>query len=314
MHRAVKHKNDQQNKRYGHHQKRSKRFVHTYLPYLPMLLILFISVFVSGYTPKHGTLAYATEVSKDSLLNATNSERSSHGKSSLKINDTLSQAAQAKANDMTNRNYWSHNTPDGQEPWVFINGAGYSYIKAGENLAYGFTTSKETVNGWMNSPSHRDNLLDPDYVDVGFGYANSSNYNKAGQETVVVAMYGNPQNESANTAGASKSSPASNQQNQIQNSIKQKSDDNFASATLGVAKPITRIEALTKGKAPWALAVVSFITGGIVVFMLVRHGYKLRRLLRDSERFILHHPLLDTTLVALIILGLTLTRTVGFIH
>ena len=62
---------------------------------------------------------------------------------------------------------------------------------AGENLAYGFDTSLGVVNGWMASPTHRDNVLLPDYEEVGFGIANGEDY-QGTENTVVVAMYGDP--------------------------------------------------------------------------------------------------------------------------
>ncbi len=338
-------------KRYGHHQKRSKNFAQTYFPYLPMTIILFLSIVLSGYKPHRGVLAYATEMSQTTLLSATNNQRSANGRKPLTLNTKLSQAAQAKANDMVARNYWSHNTPDGQEPWVFFANAGYQYIKAGENLAYGFLTSSEAVTGWMNSPSHRENLLDADFSEVGFGFANGNDYNNAGQETVVVAEYGQPLVLSANNQTSNNAAPvaettptntqpstsaskpsASNPSynpttptaaNQSTNEI-QKTNDNKSETinstpkkndtVLASSKPISRIEAMTQGKAPWAFSVTAFAAGGLVVFMLIRHGVKFKRLLRDSEQFVVHHPMLDSTLFALVILAITLSRTVGFIR
>jgi hypothetical protein len=126
------------------------------------------------------------------LLSATNQARLSNGVGSLSNNAKLNNAAQAKANDMATRNYWSHNTPEGNPPWVFITNAGYSYSRAGENLAYGFATSADTVDGWMNSPAHRENVLNAGYSEVGFGIVNAPNYNNSGNETLVVAMYAAP--------------------------------------------------------------------------------------------------------------------------
>src|SRR5690606_1752560 len=95
------------------------------------------------------------------------------------------------------------------EPWVFINNAGYNYLRAGENLAYGFATSGDTISGWMNSPTHRNNMLDTAFVEVGFGFANSENFNDSGPETVVVAMYAKPQVLSAgSTVPAANQDPA----------------------------------------------------------------------------------------------------------
>lgn len=195
----------------------------TYAPYIPLTLILLSNLLVglrwhTAQQPE--VLAYATEMSIPNLLSATNSARGSQGVSSLGVNSKLNNAAQAKANDMVSRNYWSHNTPEGNPPWVFITNAGYSYSRAGENLAYGFATSSDTIDGWMNSPAHRENILNGGYTEVGFGIANGANYNGSGQETVVVAMYAAPYNAppakaaptpKANTAPAAGSSSASKQ-------------------------------------------------------------------------------------------------------
>lgn len=138
-------------------------------------------------------LAYATNTTHAGLLSATNAQRSANGVGTLTLNSTLNSAAQTKANDMVARDYWSHQTPDGLQPWVFITNTGYQYLAAGENLAYGFSNSNATVTGWMNSPSHKANLLSTNYTEVGFGMANSENFVGNGQQTVVVAMYAKPQ-------------------------------------------------------------------------------------------------------------------------
>src|SRR6185369_9999820 len=107
----------------------------------------------------------------------------------LQLNDQLAAAAQAKANDMARRGYWSHVTPDGKQPWSFVEASGYQYEAAGENLAYGFGSSDEVMTAWMHSPEHRANILNSVYQDVGFATANVPNYRGTGPETIVVAMY-----------------------------------------------------------------------------------------------------------------------------
>ncbi len=134
-------------------------------------------------------LAYATEMSRDGLLAGTNNARSANGLAPLNLNSQLNSSAQAKAQDMADKNYWAHVSPDGTQPWYFFDQAGYAYIRAGENLAYGFMTSQGAVDGWMNSPSHRANMLG-DYYDVGFGIVNAPDYQSSGQQTIVVAHYG----------------------------------------------------------------------------------------------------------------------------
>ena len=121
-------------------------------------------------------LGYATNVTVSGLLASTNAERAGAGKSSLAINSKLNTAAQGKANHMIAGNYWAHTSPDGVTPWYWFDYAGYDYLTAGENLAYGFDSSNGVVTGWMNSPSHRDNMLNGKFEQVGFGIANGSNY------------------------------------------------------------------------------------------------------------------------------------------
>lgn len=100
----------------------------------------------------------------------------------------MSQAAAAKAKHMFLNNYWAHTAPDGTTPWDFINGAGYVYSVAGENLAKNFSNSQGVVGAWMNSSSHRENILRSQYADIGFAVVNGV---LNGEETtLVVQMFG----------------------------------------------------------------------------------------------------------------------------
>ncbi|OGK64738.1 hypothetical protein A2313_01945 [Candidatus Roizmanbacteria bacterium RIFOXYB2_FULL_41_10] len=113
-------------------------------------------------------LGVAFNITAEELLNATNAERLKYDLPPLQSNDLLMQAASAKANDVFTKNYWAHYAPDGTSPWFFFQQAGYQYVFAGENLAKDFTDSQSVVNAWMNSPTHRDNILKADYQDIGF--------------------------------------------------------------------------------------------------------------------------------------------------
>lgn len=326
-------------KRHGLHHKRGHHYTKVYWPYLPLVVSVAVSLFVSHLAPRASTLAYATNVSIQGLLEATNTQRDGNGQAFLSLSSKLNGAAQAKANDMVARNYWSHNTPDGQEPWVFISNAGYSYLKAGENLAYGFLTSTDTVTGWMNSPSHKANLLDSAYQEVGFGFANSDNFNSSGNQTVVVAMYGKPQ-----TLGSTQQNPTPAQQAPAPTPVSQAQPtanspppaqeqqpvaeqpaepepakeaipvNTATGATITDTKAISRIQALTDGKAPWATLGFGLLLGALAASMLLKHGLALKRLIRNGEKFVLHHPLFDSVVIGLAILSFTLTQTVGFIR
>ena len=96
---------------------------------------------------------------------------------------------------MFGENYWAHNSPSGKTPWDFIIGAGYKYLYAGENLAKNFSDSDGVVQAWMESPSHRENLMRSQYDEIGFAIVNGR---LEGEETtLVVQMFGKPQGGSA---------------------------------------------------------------------------------------------------------------------
>ena len=141
-------------KRTAAHHKRGSHYAKSYWPYLPIALIVGLGIVAQSFFARPSSpqvLSYATNISVGGLLQGTNDQRVANGLSTLVQNGTLSQAAQAKAQDMATNDYWAHTSPSGLTPWYFISQAGYSYSTAGENLAYGFMTSAETITGWMNS-------------------------------------------------------------------------------------------------------------------------------------------------------------------
>ena len=140
-----------------------------------------------------GVLGYASDINVSDLLKYTNEQRKSNNLGELRLNEKLTTAAQKKGTHMFEKNYWAHISPDGVEPWDFILGENYDYIYAGENLARNFSHSKDVITAWLNSPSHRDNLLSPNYDEVGFAVENGilDGY----ETTLVVQMFGRPRNK-----------------------------------------------------------------------------------------------------------------------
>lgn len=294
---AITHK-----KRVGAHHRRNRDYTKPYLPYLPLLVVVGLGLFLNMLWSHQGSsvLGYATDVSTSNLLADTNADRQSNGENGLQLSSQLMTAAQNKANDMVARNYWSHDTPTGQMPWSFISATGYQYQAAGENLAYGFNSSSALLNGWMHSPEHRANVLDKSYSQVGFGIANSPNYQGNGPETIVVAMYAEP---IATTAGAAQSSrttpaiatlPASNgaQPNQ---------------------QGVARIQTLPFGAA-WTLFAVTALGAVAMFWFATRHVLAWKRVLAHSEEFVIRHRFLDVFIISAATLGYILTRTAGFIR
>lgn len=141
-----------------------------------------------GKKSHSAVLGISYSISDVEMLTEVNKQRADHGLAPLTMNSQLSQAASGKAANMFQNNYWAHFGPDGTTPWQFIRGSGYDYIDAGENLAKGFTNSSDVVNAWMNSPTHRANVLSPKYHDIGFAVVPGV---LEGEDTVlVVQMFG----------------------------------------------------------------------------------------------------------------------------
>ena len=130
------------------------------------------------------------------LLRLTNIERQNAGLSALTLSSQLGQAAQNHAEDMANNNYFSHTGLNSSRPSERAEAAGYNYSYVGENISAGRTTPSETINGWMNSTGHRENILNSNYTEIGFGYAYSdhSDYNR-----YWVQVFGKPTGGSIST-------------------------------------------------------------------------------------------------------------------
>lgn len=188
-----------------HHKTRAKLLSHKAFFIYTILLGLFWATFkiLPAYSP--GVLGYASSIEVENLLRYTNERRARIGLKPLVMNQKLSAAAQNKAQDMFSVGYWAHVSPKGTKPWDFIVNAGYEYVYAGENLAKNFQHSKDVVDAWYDSPSHRDNLLNPNYEEIGFAVVNGvlDGY----ETTLVVQMFGKSKQPSylasADTNGAS---------------------------------------------------------------------------------------------------------------
>lgn len=169
---------------------RAKILHNSSLLFLTLLFICltFTSIYLKSSHPS--VLGISFSITQDELLLDTNIAREENGLPALSLNGKLSQAANEKAQYMISHNFWAHFAPDGTTPWYFIKNSGYDYLYAGENLAKGFTSSKDIVNAWMNSPSHRENLLSSKFKDIGFAVVEGS---LLGEDTVlVVQMFGAP--------------------------------------------------------------------------------------------------------------------------
>lgn len=110
------------------------------------------------------------------VIELTNQKRVAHGLKPLRANWQLSRMARHKAWDMRDRGYFSHDSPTYGSPFQMMRSYRIGYSYAGENIAAGQPTPSEVVNGWMKSPGHRRNILDPNYTQIGVGFAKGGKY------------------------------------------------------------------------------------------------------------------------------------------
>lgn len=156
-----------------------------------LIVIAVLMIILQGiinYLPdlKPGILGYASSISKDEVVKLTNQKRLEAGLSQLTLNNSLSNAAQAKGNDMIVKDYWAHVAPDGTQPWKFFSNFGYKYKYAGENLARDFSNANDAMDAWMNSPTHKENILNPKYKEIGIGVIEGD---LAGSDTTIIVQF-----------------------------------------------------------------------------------------------------------------------------
>jgi len=154
--------------------------------YLVFALVLTFAFKKTGVN----VLGFATDITVNKLTELTNEQRVKNNLPSLTYSDCLSKAAYQKAQDMFSKNYWAHYAPDGKTPWDFMLSAGCNYETAGENLAKNFMFSSNVVDAWMNSETHRANILNNTYTEVGFAIVNGVLNGE--QTTLVVQMFNKP--------------------------------------------------------------------------------------------------------------------------
>lgn len=110
---------------------------------------------------------------ENEVVRLTNAERAAAGCGPVTVDERLRTAARGHSQDMADNGYFSHTSLDGRSPFDRMRNAGYPN-GAAENIAYGYRTPAEVMNGWMNSEGHRRNLLNCSYVAIGVGLAYSS--------------------------------------------------------------------------------------------------------------------------------------------
>lgn len=160
-----------------------------------VLLFLALKLVIFPFYLLFPKTSFFAEVVSSSLIELANQDRKSMGLLPLKENSVLNQAALAKAKDMIENDYFNHTSPSGITPWYWFKNNGYSYKAAGENLAIGFLDSAEVEKAWTESPSHRQNLLNSNFKEIGIAVLNGNFQGK--KTTIVVQFFGSPVTKSA---------------------------------------------------------------------------------------------------------------------
>ncbi len=151
---------------------------------LAVKFILFSWLF---YYPRISNFAVVTS---NALIELTNNERIANGLKPLRISDKLTLAAEQKARDMLINAYFAHTSPSGITPWHWLEINDYKYLAAGENLAKDFTESEYVHRAWMNSSSHRANIMNENYQEIGIAVVEGE---INGKKTVLaVQFFGKP--------------------------------------------------------------------------------------------------------------------------
>lgn len=157
-----------------------------YYGFVLLLLKLLIIPFLF-YFPE---TTFFADLTKTGLFELTNSTRKQLGLGPLNENQILNTAAYLKAKDMIEKGYFAHYSPEGTAPWYWLEISGYGYKTAGENLAIGFLESEQVHSAWMNSPSHKKNILNPNFQEMGIAVLKDNFQGK--ETTLVVQFFGTP--------------------------------------------------------------------------------------------------------------------------
>jgi hypothetical protein len=157
-------------------------------------IIIVASIFLLGFSAGSSFVIHKTvlgaNVTSDVLIDLTNESRVAYNEAPLARNPVLDEAATLKADDMSTYGYFAHTSPTGVTPWHWFEKAGYAFLYAGENLAINFTDAGEVRDAWLASPTHRANLLDVKFREIGM--ATVSGIYKEGPTIYVVQLFGTP--------------------------------------------------------------------------------------------------------------------------
>jgi hypothetical protein len=292
-----------------------EKFLNLYL-----ILLLILKIFTIPLIFSISKTVFFADIAKTALIEFLNSERKNRGLAPLSENTALNKSAYLKAKDILEKNYFSHFSPEGISPWYWFKVAGYDYQFAGENLAIGFLDSKEVHEAWMKSPPHRQNILNPNYKEVGIAVLKGK-FN--GNEVYVVVQHFGSQKEKLipHSATSTISTPVQ-VSTPTQVSLKETSTQE-TSTVLGEKEKISQnqkvafaITKFTATKYPSLLNKIIYFTLAILIFSLTLTIYfdifVYRKFVIDYKDLI--PKLASFCLILIIFLYLDQTKLIQLIH
>ncbi|HWA64269.1 MAG TPA: CAP domain-containing protein [Candidatus Paceibacterota bacterium] len=160
--------------------------------YFILALVIIVGVkglSVATYTRSLGADIF-NQITQSDLYTLTNQTRAEQNVPALAISPVLEQVAEMKLQDMIAHDYFAHVSPDGVTPWAWFDKARYRYAVAGENLAMDFASSDQVMQAWLNSETHRKNILMPDFTEIGI--ATGAAMIDGQTRTIVVQEFARP--------------------------------------------------------------------------------------------------------------------------
>lgn len=156
-----------------------------------LLFLLIISLELVIFANFLGVIDYQkllATILPEKLVEFTNLDREKRERGELVVSDLLNEAAKMKAEDMAQKEYFAHVSPEGVTPWYWFSEVGYDYRYAGENLAVNFIESYSAHRAWMDSPTHKANIISDNFEEIGI--ATAVGRYKGEEATYVVQLFG----------------------------------------------------------------------------------------------------------------------------
>jgi hypothetical protein len=263
-------------------------------------------------------MALASEINKEGIIDLVNKSRIENGVTALAENQSLDNAAQDKLGDMLKNNYFAHTSPSGVTPWFWVEKNGYDYKYAGENLALGFSSLEKEHQAWMDSPTHRKNILNPNYKEIGVAVGEGMIDNSL--VTIAVQSFGSQSKDSTgikeeNNLSDDKSKKLQEENKKVNTGIVLNTEDTNNNLPkeggkgTGINTP--KLEKLISNNGGFSLGsiwIISFLVLAACIFfnflaaMVIVFHQLIENLRKDQEIFKVIHGLLIMIIAGSIIL------------